>query len=428
LSEVIFITKLKQSNIKRVYREDPGVKLMKDEIISREISIVYDLLFGFTNKMKTLREKLDSDEFILPVHIAMVLIINDFNIRNAQESEFRKEEQRRIIYNLINKYADRYFPEFLSAILDKDTIVVFFVVTGKKNEEFKRESIRICQYIKDELESRTEYSFSLGIGRSYKDIKGLIYSYKEAMDACKKGHFMEDKRVIHIDDLLLFNEDIPISISEREARFLEAIRENRINDIGLSLKNIVNAIVNMEMIDPETIKMRIIDLFIKTVNEINNKSNYSLEISNYIEEILKSETKKCLLKICSKVFEKLNSIMEINNGKTNNSWEINKALVYINHNYRKDLSLKEISQEIGLSLYYFSHIFKEEVGESFVTYLNRVRIREAKKLLQETNLNIAEISYKVGYNDPNYFTRVFKEYTSMTPSDYRLVNRNEDKF
>ena len=129
-------------------------------------------------------------------------------------------------------------------------------------------------------------------------------------------------------------------------------------------------------------------------------------------------------KLSTKLFDILRRFRKGN--KTRHS--INKALDFIEENYNQDLSLKKVSGEVGLSLYYFSHLFKEEVGESFVTYLNKLRIRKSKQLLINSNLNISEISYQVGYNDQNYYTRVFKDYESITPSEFRIENQGLSTF
>ena len=96
-----------------------------------------------------------------------------------------------------------------------------------------------------------------------------------------------------------------------------------------------------------------------------------------------------------------------------------EACDYIQSNYQKDISLDEISRVLDLSPYYFSKLFKETVGQSFVEYLTSLRIQEAKKLLNDNRLGMKEICQKVGYRDPNYFSRIFKKCVGITPTEYR---------
>lgn len=99
-----------------------------------------------------------------------------------------------------------------------------------------------------------------------------------------------------------------------------------------------------------------------------------------------------------------------------------KAVDYINLNFRKSLSAQGMAEQVGLSKNYFSTQFKKEVGISFIEYLNRVRIYQAKRLLKDTNYMTYEIAEAVGYSNYNYFSTVFKSMTGIAPSEYRKAD------
>lgn len=84
-----------------------------------------------------------------------------------------------------------------------------------------------------------------------------------------------------------------------------------------------------------------------------------------------------------------------------------------------DLSLSFMSTEIGISGSKISTIIKNRYNLSFRQYLNTIRIAEAKRLLQETNLQISQIAYKVGYSNLTHFCRTFKDETQTSPNSYR---------
>ncbi len=98
---------------------------------------------------------------------------------------------------------------------------------------------------------------------------------------------------------------------------------------------------------------------------------------------------------------------------------VKKACDFINENYRRDITLEETAEYCNLSTFYFSKIFKKHKKKNFITYLTELRIEEAKRLLMETDLTMKEISGKIGYRDPNYFTRVFKRVENSSPRDFR---------
>lgn len=107
-----------------------------------------------------------------------------------------------------------------------------------------------------------------------------------------------------------------------------------------------------------------------------------------------------------------------------------KAVKFIRKNYHdKDISLKRVASEAALSHYYFSHIFKDELKITFIDYLTKVRMEAAAKLLKNRNLNVNQIAYAVGYQDPNYFSKVFKRMMKTPPLDYRqeLLKKGVEK-
>ena len=74
---------------------------------------------------------------------------------------------------------------------------------------------------------------------------------------------------------------------------------------------------------------------------------------------------------------------------------------------------------VHISEYYFCHLFKEHMGMTFLAYLNDVRIHKAAQLLKNTNLSITRIAAETGYNDVNYFCRIFRKKMNRSPGNYR---------
>ncbi len=100
---------------------------------------------------------------------------------------------------------------------------------------------------------------------------------------------------------------------------------------------------------------------------------------------------------------------------------IRLAKQYIQRNYSEPITLEDVCAATGFSVSYFSTMFKKETGEGFSKYLTRVRMEQAKTLLQDTNLSIAEICGRVGYSDLKHFANTFKKSTSLNPGQYRKL-------
>ncbi len=99
--------------------------------------------------------------------------------------------------------------------------------------------------------------------------------------------------------------------------------------------------------------------------------------------------------------------------------QIEKARQFIDAWFAQCLSLEDAAREARLSPYYFSRAFKLHTGYSFVDYLNSVRVAHAKRLLRGSSMSVKEIAAAVGFSDPNYFSRVFKQHVHLTPTQFR---------
>lgn len=98
---------------------------------------------------------------------------------------------------------------------------------------------------------------------------------------------------------------------------------------------------------------------------------------------------------------------------------VKRAKEYIDNNFDKDISLKDVATVAALSPTYFSFVFKKESKINFEDYLILARIEKAKKLLKETFYSIGEIAFNVGYFDQNYFSFLFRKITGVSPRTYR---------
>jgi len=95
------------------------------------------------------------------------------------------------------------------------------------------------------------------------------------------------------------------------------------------------------------------------------------------------------------------------------------AINFIHTNFERDISLGDISKFVFLSPSYFTRAFKEETSMSPINYLLKVRIERAKELLTDTGLKISDIALSVGFSNQQRFNEMFKKFTHLTPLQYR---------
>ena len=151
------------------------------------------------------------------------------------------------------------------------------------------------------------------------------------------------------------------------------------------------------------------DIRTKELKEILEKINMNFKMK--MSEVEKNKEQRV-----NKLKESEEDIVESN---VKYSKAIESAMKYIEQNYSKHISLTDISKHVFLSHEYFSRLFKEEVGENFVTYLSIYRINVARKIIKNEDKKISQIALEVGYTNAGYFSKSYKKYLGVSPEDDR---------
>lgn len=194
--------------------------------------------------------------------------------------------------------------------------------------------------------------------------------------------------------ILLFIED---SLIDQENRFIiEKLHETPIIKIS---SNKISEILNI----------------LKCIEKESEKEDcYSNTIINYYTVVLLSLI--CRYNISYKNFQ---------NDKEDSNHLIHEIASYISKNFDQDLSLDTLSDYFHINKNYLCRKFKGVYGINMGDYIKTVRITNAEKLLNESTLSVTEISDKCGFNDPNYFSNIFKKVKGITPFQYRKLNDNK---
>lgn len=105
--------------------------------------------------------------------------------------------------------------------------------------------------------------------------------------------------------------------------------------------------------------------------------------------------------------------------------DIMQTQIWLHDNYYRDISLPQVAERFGMSVRTFNRRFKAALGQTPLDYLQEIRVSTARDLLKTSNLSIAEIADKVGYQDTGHFTSLFKKHFSTTPTAYRQTVRGK---
>lgn len=155
-------------------------------------------------------------------------------------------------------------------------------------------------------------------------------------------------------------------------------------------------------------------LYVKMQREFREKEEgYGELLKLYVTE---------LIILILRTMKKTQKMEVKDNNYGNNNEVVSKIMEYLNHNFNQSLKLQELSMMVYLSPSYISKIFRETSGITLTDYIQNIRIEEACRLLKETDKKIVLITEEVGYNDLKYFQQIFKKITGTTPGRYRQIH------
>lgn len=302
------------------------------------------------------------------------------------------------------------------AILNR---IIVYIPAQTEVEEYSRrlEAVSIAEYVYNQISQKVDADFYVGIGRCYDGFDNIYMSYEESLRAIR---FLSGTGILHISDIPtekeLPAEKYPMA---KEKLLLEKAALGDRNECTQAFSHIFEWLTIEYYGSVYKIKAKLIEIMI-----LISRLAYDYNISanpgsiDLITELQKLDTLTELKHWCLEKIDFItNAISETREKKTNSL--IVKAVEYIRENYRRELTLEEVSREVNISPHYFSKLFKDEMGENFIDYLTNLRIGKAKDIMKSSLMSVKEICYEIGYGDPNYFSRIFKKAVGVTPTEYR---------
>ena len=220
---------------------------------------------------------------------------------------------------------------------------------------------------------------------------------------------------------------------EEENSYLKNISHNFVKgnkrDTIKTTKEYINYLYNYE--DDNYHKSEIINLT-NQIKYISKKAN--IHICEIVERKINNLKSNSLIYKDKNLV--INEFVNIYNDIFDNDYEeidhtfntyIKDVIDYVEKNVKKNITLEEVAKYINITPHYLSKIFKKYVGVNFVTFITDKKIEIAKKMLIDEDIPIVNISIELSYNQPNYFSKVFKSKVGITPSEYREKHLGENQ-
>lgn len=348
-----------------------------------------------------------------------VIIIHLDSYRSLSEDYSEKEKQ------LLNRSVENYIKEAIKGVGEvfgiksgEFGILVNLEASSESQGEYSLQLI--CEAIQGILQSRCQWSTTIGIGRLYNDILNIPDSFYEAGEAVKYKLVLGKGQIIFIGDIECNPDYSSRHSDELEKDIVFTVKNGDKSRIHQCVENYYR--IHLKKVDIEYIRWVSMKLLYavsisladsgESISDVMGRepelweclSQYDTlqEVQDWIEGILLEIADRILMKRCTK-----------------NKPVIDKVIEYLNKHYMENFSLKNLADEIYLSPNYICSLFKQEVGRNISDYLTLVRIEKAKELLMDHRLKVYEISNMLGFTDSRYFNKIFKKYTGMNLTEFR---------
>jgi len=356
---------------------------------------------------------------ISPLYLVMVVDIDDFGDRELSSYEHDVEFLRFAAYDIFNETLDR---EHVLTFRTREERMVAIIFGHDSESLLYEQGFSLAEEVRYHIEKYLKFTVTIGIGRTCTLAEQLPLSYKSALSVLDYRFLLGKNRVLSIIDIegkpsgympLSHDLDRKLAAAVKTGAIQEAYQliEQGVAELKTSLVPVEACMLQMQ---------KVVLSLMNSVQELAVREQESpfeqqMKLMNVFKFKTLDEVEIWLKDMVSSV---ISTIADNRNYLTN--MQIHRAVEYIDTNYANEkMSLQDLCRHVLMSSSYFSLVFKQHTGETFIEYLTGVRVAKAKELLHNSAMKLYEIAEQVGYKDPNYFSILFKKHTGITPKDYR---------
>ncbi len=299
--------------------------------------------------------------------------------------------------------------------------VAFLLLMHAPGEPFRYELEKVLEKTEKRIANECGLKISVGVGLAYDTIDDITNSYAQACDALDQGNFFGNSFVCFFCDLYVGDSQrFQLSRNVKE-KITQYLYQEKFNEIDCLIEKEFVNIIQSGLATKDNILALKIDLTVFMMDLFNKLSVVSEKpkiYSNLLNDFLRADNLPSLEIIIKEKLRELSSISHfILEEKTVRFIQDARSIVL--DQIGEPLNVQLIAQRLRISPNYLSAIFKAETGVRLTEYITNVKMREAARLLRESEKHITEITTLVGYDNANYFSRLFKKQYGVTPSEYR---------
>lgn len=393
-------------------KEQSELKRLQEQMEDHRAALRERLLFRLVVGAVSPAEVIEKGQMLgldLSARYYLVVILK-LELLDRTESYDHDEFQR--VQRILAEFAERNPDVF---VLKRDWGDIILLMKGSTREYLEEERDLLLEEMSQTI-TQTRYQLSAGVGGAKERIADISQSFTDAL--------------VHIQNPVPIS-GVGLHQSVERKELLKLDKKAVENYLHCGRKDEFNAFFDAYLRPLSDTALRsaliknyiFVDVILATARLIHELGG---EIDKVVPELSSIETILASVTSVEQLREQAYKIISMGltyrdaqlNGQ--HSHVIRQAKEYIEQHYAEpDLSLNDVAAHANLSASHFSSVFSQETSQTFKEYLTELRITKAKELLRMTKLRSADIAYQVGYNDPHYFSSVFKKNTGLSPIEFR---------
>lgn len=303
-------------------------------------------------------------------------------------------------YSTFREIAQGFFECLVGPIMGNRIVLLVPYENAKEDYEDRVAIVTRARNMVHKFENRIDSMFRCGIGR-VKELGGVKESFKEAVVALRESI----SHVVHIEDVPAAQKYDGEYPRDLEIRYQKRILEKDAAGAMNCAEGFFEWMHSQQAVTREDIEIKILEMVMNAERRaffagtlkynVNSRRSYIRELQSCTDI---ENLKKWFLDKTREICTKLENSKEKEAGSI-----IDRAKEYINENFRRDISLDDVSREVDISPYYFSKLFKQETGKNFIEYLTEIRLKNARELGAEVNVQDAGADVKEQISQIEYF-------------------------
>lgn len=415
------------ASIERTKREKYHSDLfLAQKKIEKQKSILSSLCLNENLTVPTDLELVDAG-FVNKLSNSMMIVVDlEVDLSKDGLGQLKLQKTHQVLNDIFNNILNQFDTAYFTMVNETQAIIAISHGGAYSLLMLYNDTYSLIQRLRTSMKRYLNLTASYAVSNIITKPKDLSKNYKILSGYFEQRFTLGKDRIYMADDIKQLSTQM-ITLSLEDERSIVVSLKNNNKEAVFSLLDVVFGRMKLERSSRSSVMIVSRDLLRILINQLKSNKMDSEDFFGDIDPYRILEEKDSLIKLTDWIKQLFDQYFSYKEDELveNFSLSVKEVISFIRHHYNEDISLNTISEKIGVSVAHLSRLFKDECGMNYVKYLNEYRIERAKELLKENN-SFKDVAIRSGFNHYNYFFKVFKDYTGMTPHEY-IVNIKNDE-